>query len=166
MLIAGPVPDCAFGTRLCARVAYCTRSSLSIVGPIVEIKLGARRVLAIREVVGALHRHQAAADVGGDEVVEEHVAHRQAIAGVQLVIDLADRKLGVQAAWHIRRLGETERRLVRRRDRDDAEARQVALGVLVAAEEVRLVLDDRTAEVDGVDVDVGRRLALGCAALA
>ena len=115
-------------------------------------------MLAIGEVVGALHRRQAAADVGGDEVVEEHVAHRQAVRRVELVIDLADRKLSVKAARHVRRFGQAERRLVGPADRDYAQARQVTLGVLVTAEEVGLVLDQRTAEVEGVDVDVGRRL--------
>ena len=45
-------------------------------------QLRAGRVLAIEEVVGALHRDEAAADVRGDEVVEEHVAHRQAVAAL------------------------------------------------------------------------------------
>ena len=41
-----------------------------------------------------------------------------------------------------------------------ARARQVALGVLVAAEEVRPVADDRPADVHGEDVHVGRRLGV------
>ena len=58
MLIAGPVPDSAFGTRLCARVAYCTRSSFSDVGAERRDQLRAGRVLAIGEVGGALHRRR------------------------------------------------------------------------------------------------------------
>ena len=36
-LMAGPVPDSVLATRLCARVAYWTRSSLSMPEPMVEI---------------------------------------------------------------------------------------------------------------------------------
>ena len=36
-LMAGPVPDALFAARLCARVAYWTRNSLSMFEPIVEI---------------------------------------------------------------------------------------------------------------------------------
>ena len=124
-------------------------------------QLHAGRVLPIREVGPALHRVQPAADVVVDEVVEKDVARRQPVALVDLMIELADRELGVEGRRHVGRLGESEGRLVRRRDRDDARARQVALGVLVAAEEVRLVAQHRTAEVEREDVHVGRRLAIG-----
>ena len=78
----------------------------------------------------------------------------------ELVVDLADRKLGIQAARHVRWFAQPQRRLRGLRQRDDTQPGQVALRVLITTEEMRLVANDRSSDVKRVHVDVGRRLAV------
>ena len=98
MLTAGPVPDRALGTPRLRAGRVLQAELVEELRAKRRHELRARRVLPIVEVVGALHRQDAAADVGGDEVVEEDVAHREPVRLVELVIHLADRELGVLSA--------------------------------------------------------------------
>ncbi len=125
-----------------------------------ELRRG--RVLPVAEVGPPLHGVQPAADVVDDEVVEIDVPGRQAVGRVDRRVHLPDAELGVERGRHVGWLGEPERGGVRRRDRDDAPAGQVAVRVLEAREVLHPVADDRPAQIDGEQIDVGRRLVGVC----
>src|SRR5688572_3633217 len=116
-------------------------------------------MLTIAEIGAPLHRVEPAVDVVRDEVVEEDVADRQAVVCTQLVLDLPNRKLGVESRRHEGRLVEAKRGLVGRRNRNDARTREIALGVLVAAEKMCPVANDRPTDIAREDVDIGWRFS-------
>ena len=165
MRIPGPVPACEPGTLDCVRVAYCTRSSFSTRDADRRHQLPCRGVLTVAEVGPLLHRvrhaGRRAADVVGNEVVEEDVADAEPVVRRDVVIDLADGELRLRLGRNVGGLREPQPRGIGRRDRHDARAREVALRILEAAEVERPVLDDRPAVIDGEDVHLGRRLDVG-----
>src|SRR6185503_18509438 len=108
----------------------------------------------IAEIRPALDRVEAAVDVVADEVVEKDVARLEAVRRGQRMIDLADGELRVADGGHVCRLVQSQLRRRRRRDGDDATAREIAPEILVAGKIVRPVPDDGAAAVEGVDVDV------------
>ncbi len=125
-------------------------------------QLAGDRIHRVEEVGGALQCRGAAAAVVGRVVVELDPARGQPAAVVDLIVGFRDLELGGLDVRRRRRLRfDAHQRDDRRIDGDETARRQVAAGLLPAAVEEQLVLDDRAADVGGAGVGLRIGLQVG-----
>jgi hypothetical protein len=106
------------------------------------------RVHAVGEVGRAVRGRQPAADVGGGEVLEQEVAHRELVRRAEADVRLAEREVDllVRVDDAAGRERDAERRGILGGDGDDlAAGDEAAVHVLVGAVEVDLIAADRAA---------------------
>ena len=125
-------------------------------------RLAGERVHRVEEVSRTFHGVHAAARVIGRVVVKLNPADGETVRVVQLVVALRHLELRGLDVRDRRRLGlEAKLRHDVRADRDQTVRRQVATGLLPAAVEEQLVLQDRTTQGGGAGVDLRLGLLRG-----